>query len=175
MARDLDAEADYQQAMDNLRTLAIRDLVSWWKQTEPLGFADAKQLMEEPFQAIIAAYGEQAAYAAADYLFRSRSLDDNLRGLEYPEVADPAGFEQILGSYAWALNTSRNATGGLDRQLVRRYHQPARATTCPRNRIPGHPESRHPLRPRAGTPRLHLLSPPRQPWCCLQPRYGAAY
>jgi|GEM_PF-5923806 len=65
MARDLDAEADYQQAMDNLRTLAIRDLVSWWKQTETLGFADAKQLMEEPFQAIIAAYGEQAAYAAA--------------------------------------------------------------------------------------------------------------
>lgn len=171
MARDLDAEADYQQAMDNLRTLAIRDLVSWWKQTETLGFADAKQLMEEPFQAIIAAYGEQAAYAAADYLFRSRSLDDNLRGLEYPEVADPAGFEQILGSYAWALNTSRNATGGLDRQLVLRklagitnrlVQQPARETVYQATR-------------KAGTRYARVPEPHACTFCLLLASRGAVY
>ena len=171
MARDLDAEADYQQAMDNLRTLAIRDLVSWWKQTETLGFADAKQLMEEPFQAIIAAYGEQAAYAAADYLFRSRSLDDNLKGLEYPEVSDPAGFEQILGSYAWALNTSRTATGGLDRQLVLRklagitnrlVQQPARETVYQATR-------------KAGTRYARVPEPHACTFCLLLASRGAVY
>mgnify|MGYP000991927886 CR=1 FL=1 len=171
MARDLDAEADYQQAMDSLRTLAIRDLVSWWKQTETLGFADAKQLMEEPFQAIIAAYGEQAAYAAADYLFRSRSLDDNLRGLEYPEVADPAGFEQILGSYAWALNTSRTATGDLDRQLALRklagitnrlVQQPARETVYQATR-------------KAGTRYARVPEPHACTFCLLLASRGAVY
>lgn len=171
MARDLDAEADYQQAMDSLRTLAIRDLVSWWKQTETLGFADAKQLMEEPFQAIIAAYGEQAAYAAADYLFRSRSLDDNLRGLEYPEVADPAGFEQILGSYAWALNTSRTATGDLDRQLALRklagitnrlVQQPARETVYQATR-------------KAGTRYARVPEPHACVFCLLLASRGAVY
>lgn len=171
MARDLDAEADYQQAMDNLRTLAIRDLVSWWKQTETLGFADAKQLMEEPFQAIIAAYGEQAAYAAADYLFRSRSLDDNLKGLEYPDVADPAGFEQILGSYAWAMNTSRTAAGGLDRQLVLRklagitnrlVQQPARETVYQATR-------------KAGTRYARVPEPHACTFCLLLASRGAVY
>lgn len=171
MARDLDAEADYQQAMNNLRTLAIRDLVSWWKQTETLGFADAKQLMEEPFQAIIAAYGEQAAYAAADYLFRSRSLDDNLKGLEYPEVADPAEFEQILGSYAWAMNTSRTATGGLDRQLVLRklagitnrlVQQPARETVYQATR-------------KAGTRYARVPEPHACTFCLLLASRGAVY
>ena len=171
MARDLDAEADYQQAMDNLRTLAIRDLVSWWKQTETLGFADAKQLIEEPFQAIIAAYGEQAAYAAADYLFRSRSLDDNLKGLEYPDVADPAGFEQILGSYAWALNTSRTVTGDLDRQLVLRklagitnrlVQQPARETVYQATR-------------KAGTRYARVPEPHACTFCLLLASRGAVY
>ena len=171
MARDLDAEADYQQAMDNLRTLAIRDLVSWWKQTETLGFADAKKLMGEPFQVIIAAYGEQAAYAAADYLFRSRSLNDNLRGLEYPEVADPAKFEQILGSYAWAMNTSRNATGGLDRQLVLRklagitnrlVQQPARETVYQATR-------------KAGTRYARVPEPHACVFCLLLASRGAVY
>jgi hypothetical protein len=65
--------------------------------------------MEEPFAEIVRTYGEQAAYSAADYLFLQRSLSDSLRGLEYPETADPVAFEQARSSYRWAMNTTKTA------------------------------------------------------------------
>lgn len=94
---------DYARSLDGLRVLAQRDLLAWWKQTEGLGFIEQKQLLEVPFAAIVQTYGEQAAYAAADYLFLERSLDDTLRQLEYPEVADPVGFDQARASFRSAM------------------------------------------------------------------------
>lgn len=93
----------YAIALDGLRLLAQRDLLAWWKRTEGLGFIDQRTLLLEPFAAIVATYGEQAAYAAADYLFLERSLDESLRELEYPEVADPVGFAQARGAYRSAM------------------------------------------------------------------------
>ena len=95
--------SDYAMSLDGLRTLAQRDLLAWWKETEGLGFVEQKRLLLEPFASIVAQYGEQAAYAAADYLFLERSLDDTLRELEYPEIADPVGFEQAKGAYQSAM------------------------------------------------------------------------
>ncbi|MGV0391494.1 VG15 protein [Corynebacterium phoceense] len=94
---------DYAASLDGLRMLAQRDLLAWWKRTEGLGFIAQKELLVEPFAAVVQAYGEQAAYSAADYLFLDRSLDDTLRELEYPEVADPAGFAQAQAAYKSAM------------------------------------------------------------------------
>ncbi|PFG28319.1 hypothetical protein [Corynebacterium renale] len=94
---------DYARSLDGLRMLVRRDLLAWWKQTEGLGFIEQKRLLEDPFAAIAETYGEQAAYAAADYLFLERSLDDTLRELEYPEVADPVGFEKARASFRYAM------------------------------------------------------------------------
>lgn len=94
---------DYAGALDNLRLLAQRDLLAWWKRTEGVGFIKQRELLRDPFTAIVRVYGEQAAYAAADYLFLQRSLDDELRGLAYPEVADPVGFEQAHASFRSAM------------------------------------------------------------------------
>lgn len=99
--------ADYQRqygfALDALRMLAQRDLLAWWDNTVELSFSDQRQLLEAPFVAITQTYGEQAAYAAADYLFQQRSLDESLAGLEYPEVASPVGFEQAKSSFRYAM------------------------------------------------------------------------
>ncbi|MCQ9343548.1 VG15 protein [Corynebacterium kozikiae] len=93
----------YAGTLDGLRLLAQRDLLAWWKQAEGLGFISQKELLVEPFAAIVRTYGEQDAYAAADYLFLERSLDDSLRELEYPEVAEPVAFEQARGSFVSAM------------------------------------------------------------------------
>lgn len=100
---------DYAKALDGLRVLAQRDLLAWWKQTSKVTMKQQKRLLRDPFAAIVQVYGEQAAYAAADYLFMERSLDDTLRGLEYPEVADPVGFEQASKSYDWAMSIKDGA------------------------------------------------------------------
>ena len=94
---------DYAQTLDGLRMLAQRDLLAWWKRTEGLGFIEQKRLLVEPFAAIVEAYGAQAAYAAADYLFLERSLDEALRDLEYPQVAEPVRFEQARAAYRSAM------------------------------------------------------------------------
>lgn len=96
-------QRNYSSALDALRMLAQRDLLSWWNQTAHLAYTDQRRLMTEPFLAIVQTYGEQAAYAAADYLFQSRSLDELLAGLEYPEVAAPVAFEQAQASYRYAM------------------------------------------------------------------------
>lgn len=113
--------SDYAMSLDGLRTLAQRDLLAWWKETEGLGFIEQKHLLLEPFASIVAQYGEQAAYAAADYLFLERSLDDTLRELEYPEIADPVGFEQAKGAYQsamWVDNVEDTAARSLALQKL---------------------------------------------------------
>ena len=125
---------------------------------------------------VFSAYAEvvplKAGALAADVgILRARGGSSNLRGLEYPEVANPAGFEQILGSYAWALNTSRNATGGLDRQLVLRklagitnrlVQQPARETVYQATR-------------KAGTRYTRVPEPHACTFCLLLASRGAVY
>ncbi|WP_126363835.1 VG15 protein [Corynebacterium kutscheri] len=71
-----------------------------------------------------------------NYLFLTRSLDDTLKGLEYPEVADPVGFVQAqkafrramwvkdLDSLAEREKAKRKLQGVLNRLVV----QPARDT-----------------------------------------------
>lgn len=113
------ARIEYTLALDNLRQLAQRDLIHWWKQADGMSFADARAMMVEPFQAIVQAYGEQAAYAAADYLFLERSLDDELAGLPFPDLADPVSYEQAKSSYYWATDVLREAEDG---DLAARMH-----------------------------------------------------
>ncbi|AKK05231.1 hypothetical protein CMUST_15775 (plasmid) [Corynebacterium mustelae] len=145
MARDLVAEREYQRSLDMLRILAQRDFVAWWEQAYRLGVLERQKQAVELLHAVASQYGEQAAYAAADYLFRSRQLDDVLARLDYPEVADPAGLEQAEASFGWALNTSRKE-GVLDVELAKRklagvlnrlVLQPARETVAEATRVAG--------------------------------------
>ncbi|QMV85185.1 hypothetical protein HW450_12855 [Corynebacterium hindlerae] len=96
-------QQQYAFALDALRMLAQRELLSWWDQTAHLTYVDQRRLLAQPFLEIVRKYGEQAAYSAADYLFLSRSLDESLAKLEYPEIADPVGFEQAQASYRYAM------------------------------------------------------------------------
>lgn len=98
-----DFRNQYGFALDALRMLAQRDLLAWWDDTAELSFAEQRRIIEQPFVAITQTYGEQASYAAADYLFQQRSLDETLAGLEYPEVAAPVEFEQAKASYGYAM------------------------------------------------------------------------
>lgn len=171
MPRNIDAENNYRKALESLRILAIRDLVSWWKETEVLGFTKQKALMLEPFQAVIATYGEQAAYAAAEYLFLSRSLDDHLAGLEFPDVADPVGFEQAKGSFEWAMNTSRDATGEFDKQLA------LRKLAGITNRLVAQPARRTVMQAveKAGTAYARIPEPGACSFCLMLASRGAVY
>ena len=171
MPRNIDAENNYRKALESLRILAIRDLVSWWKKTEVLGFTKQKSLMLEPFQAVVATYGEQAAYAAAEYLFLSRSLADHLAGLEYPEVADPVGFEQAKGSFEWAMNTSRDATGEFDKQLA------LRKLAGITNRLVAQPARQTVMQAveKAGTAYARIPEPGACSFCLMLASRGAVY
>ena len=136
---DLRARIDYQIALDQLRQLAQRDLLTWWKlgRDEHLGYTELTRLMREPFAAIVETYGEQASYAAADYLFLERSFDDELRKLPYPELSDPVGFDDASRSFYWAMSTVQEeqsaealalATRKLAGVLNRLVLQPGRET-----------------------------------------------
>lgn len=92
---------EYAFALDQLRILAQQDLADWWANTDWLAPPVRMDTLREAFHAIQATYGEQAAYLAADHLFLQRSLDDTLSELEFPEVADPAGYEQARAGFNW--------------------------------------------------------------------------
>ncbi|OFO13402.1 hypothetical protein HMPREF3088_05640 [Corynebacterium sp. HMSC22B11] len=98
----------YAGTLDGLEKLAWRDLLAWWNATEGTPFLQRRALMEEPFTAITTAYGEQAAHAAADYLFLQRSLDETLARLDYPEVADPVTYDQAVAAYRSATRLSNS-------------------------------------------------------------------
>lgn len=105
--RNVVYQDQYSQALDQLRMLAQRDLLAWWKQTEGMGFAETMTNMEDPFAEIAATYGYQATSVAADYLFLQRSLDEDLRYLPYPEIHTPEEFDRAAAraSYNWARRT----------------------------------------------------------------------
>lgn len=112
--------AKFSESLDHVNLLAQSDFMAWWAGTEPLEFVDSVRFAKSPFAAIVETYGEQASYVAADYLFQQRSLDDVLSGLEFPEVAAPAKFDQALGSFQWAVESSKLPDGGLDEAVARR-------------------------------------------------------
>ena len=98
---------EYTFALDQLRILAQQDLADWWANTDGLAPPVRMDTLREAFHAIQSTYGEQAAYLAADHLFLQRSLDDTLSDLEFPEVADPAGYEQARAGFNWATAKHR--------------------------------------------------------------------
>ncbi|WJY67152.1 EndoU domain-containing protein [Corynebacterium auris] len=102
----LEARRIYVATLRGIEKLALRDWLAWWDTTDGTGFVERRALLEEPFTAIATIYGEQAAYAAADYLFLQRSLDETLAGLAYPEVADPVGYDQAAAAFRAAMRMS---------------------------------------------------------------------
>ena len=99
--------------------LAQRDMLAWWDNTVELAYTNQREMLEAPFVAITRTYGEQAAYAAADYLFLQRSLDESLAGLEYPEVASPVDFEQAKSSYRYAMWLKEYSEDPEDRDVAK--------------------------------------------------------
>ena len=130
---------EYSVALDQLRMLAQQDLAKWWANTDGLAPPVRMDTLREAFYAVQATYGEQAAYMAADYLFLQRSLDETLSGLEFPETATPAIYEQARAGFNWAtakyresfdstlLAVARDNLAGVLNRLVA---QPAHTTTA---------------------------------------------
>lgn len=172
---------NYAGTLDGLERLAWRDMLAWWNLTEGTPFLQRRKLLQDPFTAIVQAYGEQAAHSAADYLFLQRSLDETLARLDYPEVANPVAYEQAVAAYRTATRLSNkdfekliaqdkdyagdgfNAvtleklSGALNRQVL----LPARQTVM--NNIP------------AGMKFARVPNPGACPWCLMLASRGAVY
>ncbi|WP_288750601.1 EndoU domain-containing protein [uncultured Corynebacterium sp.] len=103
----LQIRRDYAGTLDGLEKLALQDFAAWWDATEGTPFFRRRELLEEPFTAIAQAYGEQAAHAAADYLFLQRGLDETLAGLAYPDVAAPVEYQEAVAAYRAASRVSQ--------------------------------------------------------------------
>lgn len=97
-----DFDSQYSLTLTQLRMLAQQDLADWWANTSRLAPPVRMDTLRDAFYAIQATYGEQAAHAAANHLFLSRSLDESLSGLEFPAAADPASYEQARAAFNWA-------------------------------------------------------------------------
>lgn len=98
----------YQRNLDTLEKAALIDLQDWWEQgnrydRDPYTLLDAST---QPFYAIAKKYGDRAAAYAVNYLIMSRSLDDELRFLPRPTMAEISTFEQVQNNLSWAINTS---------------------------------------------------------------------
>lgn len=120
MVHDARALSEYERALDQLRLLAQRDLLAWWREAQNFTTADLREFLMDPFTGIIAMYGEQAAYAAADYLFLTRSLDDELAGLAFPDLAEPVSAQQATSSLYWATDVLRENDDPAVRMLALR-------------------------------------------------------
>lgn len=171
MVHDARIRGDYERALDQLRMLAQRDLLRWWRETEHFTAADLREFMLDPFTGLVATYGEQAAYASADYLFLSRSLDDELAGLPFPDLADPVTVEQAKSSMYWATDVLRQADDQAARALAlkqlsgtlnRLILQPGRDTVLNSTL-------------RAGTGFARVAEPGACPFCLMLAGRGAVY
>lgn len=98
---------DYALALEYLRLLAQQRFGELWR-AGGVGRLTRSEV-RDAFAELTVAFGEQAAAAAVDYLVLSRSLDEELAGLAFPDQADPVKYGHALASYDWALNTSMNA------------------------------------------------------------------
>ena len=98
---------EYARALNNIEILAQRKFIRLWRDFQGERFENIMDGMSETYKAIIQEYGIQAAAEAVDFLILRRSLDDELRFLPTPQMAEPATDEQILGSLSWAVSDSR--------------------------------------------------------------------
>ena len=162
---------EYSVALDQLRMLAQQDLAKWWANTDGLAPPVRMDTLREAFYAVQATYGEQAAYMAADYLFLQRSLDETLSGLEFPETATPATYEQARAGFNWATAKYREgfdstllavARDNLSGVLNRLVAQPAHTTTA--NAVIN-----------AGTGYARVPEPGACNFCLMLASRGAAY
>lgn len=179
--RDVGVENQYALTLDQLRMLAQRDLLDWWVGTGDMPFFERRQFLAQYFADIVALYGGQASEAAADYLFLQRSLDDDLAGLVFPDVADPVGYEQAVASfnagmradevtYAAMLNGDARAFARAEQQSLKKLQgitnrlvlQPARETVGMASE-------------EAGTLFARLPEPGACPWCMMIASRGNVY
>lgn len=163
---------DYATALRALERLALVDLQDWWEAANRYkrNPKDVISFLEDPFHTLVARYGEQAAVSAVDFLILSRSLDDELRWLPTPSMAEVAAFEQARKSLSWAINTSVKE-GRLHDQLARKklegvlnrlVLQPGRDTVFETTR-------------RDGTGYARIPEPGACPFCLMLASRGAVY
>lgn len=160
----------YLDALEALRGLAIRDLNAWWKDTQYHDFIRQRDLMRSPFQAIIKTYGAQTAHAAADYLFMKRGLDDTLRGLPYPKMAEPVSDERIEAAYQnvmWVKDLEE--PGDRAAALSKLQALTKRLVVDPAN------ETVYRATKSAGTAYARLPDPGCCAWCLMLASQGAVY
>lgn len=166
--------SDYADTLDSLRILAQRDLLAWWNRAKftPTGYIRDRDLLKAPFIAIVQAYGEQAALAAADYLFLSRSYDETLRELEYPEQAEPASYEQAESAfrYATAVPDIKNIT----RTDIAAVLGKLQSITNRLVAAPGHRTVEMAVA-RAGSRYARVPEPGACTWCLMLASRGAVY
>lgn len=163
---------DYATALHYLERLAVVNLQDWWEQSNRFkrNSQDLINHLADPFHAIVSAYGEQAAAASVDFLIISRSLDDELRWLPTPSMAEVASFEQASKSLSWAINTSKQhgqfndamARRKLEGVLNRLVLQPARDTVFEATQ-------------RDGTGYARVPEPGACPFCLMLASRGAVY
>ncbi|MFV8396265.1 hypothetical protein [Corynebacterium hindlerae] len=106
----MSAQDEYSLALDYLRILVQKEFAQWWTSLGVSPMNLPYSTIEAVFADLIAKYGEQSAAAAVDYLVLSRSLDDDLAKLPFPDLADPVGFEQVSASMSWAMHKVRSAS-----------------------------------------------------------------
>lgn len=99
---------DFSKSLAVLRTLAQQDFAAWWASTSNVTTNLREDMLFDAFHSIQGKYGEVAAAQAVDYLILRLSLDDDLKGLPFPEMASPATYKQAKGSFDWAMRTYRN-------------------------------------------------------------------
>ena len=95
-----------QTVIDHAARVALMD---WWEAANRYSRPDKEliNVLDEPFTALVTAYGEQSTYATVDYLLEARSLDEELAWLPEPTPAEVASYRQTRASLEWAINTSK--------------------------------------------------------------------
>lgn len=179
--RDVAIESQYSMTLDQLRMLAQRELLDWWVGTDDMPFFERREFLPQYFADIVETYGAQAAEAAADYLFLQRSLDEDLAGLAFPDIADPvtyaqaeAAFKSVMRAdevtYAAMLNGDPKAFARAEATSLKKLQgtlnrlvlEPSRATVEKASRGSGSVFARLP-EPQACT------------WCLMLATRGAVY
>lgn len=134
MATKADVEA-FRATQQDVVTLALAELADWWEQLLALLTGDVPVAQVEAFTAdLVAAYGDTAALAAADWYDDLRDQAD-VRGRFRARMAEPAPPEQAAAVARWAIGPlfgaqpdQRQALEHLSGGVQRLVLQPARET-----------------------------------------------
>ena len=127
--------AEFRAAQTDVVALALADLARWWEQLIASLSGDAPVAEMETFTGeLVAAYGDAAALAAADWYDELR-LQADAPGRFRARMSDPAPQEQAAAVARWAAGplfgdrpdpqqALANLSGGVQRLVL----QPGRAT-----------------------------------------------